>query len=138
MRELAGRDEAGAMMLLYEFVLEETSEPGARRLAAEDLVGRGLLRRERSGVSPTFVWLAMLTVVIMVIGAASIAGPVAAIVLAAVAVALGVYEVRRRDGGESEDVYLGPQGERIHLPARSRVGPDPHGDSGPWPEIDDL
>ena len=116
MRELAGRDEAGAMMLLYEFVLEETSEPGARRLAAEDLVGRGLLRRERSGPSLTFVWMAGLTAVVVVVGAASIAGPVAAIVLAAVAVALGVYEVRRRDGGESEDVYLGPQGERIHIP----------------------
>jgi hypothetical protein len=114
-RELAGRDEAGAMMLLYEFVLEETSEPGARRLAAEDLVRRGLLRRERSGASPTFVWLAMLTAAIMVIGAASIAGPVAAIALAAVAVALGVYAVRRRDGGEGEGVYLGPQGERIHI-----------------------
>lgn len=116
MRELAGRAEAGAMMLLYDFVREETPEPGARRLAAEDLVGRGLLRRERSGPSLTFVWMAGLTAVIMVIGAASIAGPVAAVALAAVAVIVGVYAVRRRDVGEGEGVYLGPQGERIHIP----------------------
>ena len=137
MRELAGRDEPRATMLLYEYVRTETADPDARHVAAEVLVGRGLLRRERSGPSLMFVWMAGLTAVVVVIGAASIAGPVAAIVLAAVAVALGVYEVRRRDRGGVEDVYLGPQGERIHLRPRSRVSPD-HGDSGPWPDVDDL
>lgn len=135
MREVAGCDEPRAMMLLYDFVRAETSDPGARHVAAEALVGCGLLRRERSGAPLTFLWLAGLTTVVVVIGAASIAGPLAAAVVAAVAVALGVYEVRRRDGGGVEDIYLGPQGERIHLPRRSRAGPD-DGDSGPWPEID--
>ena len=135
MRELAGSDESRAMMLLYDVVRAETSDPGARHVAAEALVGCGLLRRERSGAPLTFLWLAALTTVVVVIGAASIAGPLAAVVVAAVAVALGVYEVRRRDGGGVEDIYLGPQGERIHLPRRSRAGPD-DGDSGPWPEID--
>ena len=115
MRELAGRDEPRAMMLLYDFVGTETAHSDARHVAAEALVARGLLRRERSGPSPAFVWMAGLAAVVVVIGAASIAGPVAAIVLAAVVVALGVYEVRRRDGGKVEDVYLGPQGERIRL-----------------------
>ena len=124
-------------MLLYDFVRAETSDPSARHVAAEALVGRGLLRRERSGPPLPFVWLAGLTAVVVVIGAASIAGPLAAVVVAAVAVALGVYEIRRRDGGKEEDVYLGPQGERIQIRPRSRVGPD-HGDSGPWPEVDDI
>ena len=85
-----------------------------------------------------FLWMAGLTAVVVVIGAASIAGPLAAVIVAAVVVGFGVFEVRRRGGGEAEDVYLGPQGERIRFPRRSRGGADPRGDSGPWPDGDDL
>jgi hypothetical protein len=66
-----------------------------------------------------FIWMAALTAGVVVIGAATIAGPVAALIVAAVVVTLGVYEVRRREGGDVEEVYLGPQGERIQLRPRS-------------------
>jgi len=64
-----------------------------------------------------FLWMAGLTAVVVVIGAASIAGALAAVIVAAVVVGFGVFEVRRRGGGDVEDVYLGPQGERIRFPA---------------------
>jgi len=104
---------------LHELARDEAADPEARHTAAEALARAGAYRRERHGLSPMFVWMAALTAVVVVIGAATIAGPVAALIVAAAVVALGVYEVRRRGGGEGGDVYLGPQGERIHL----RIGP---------------
>ena len=84
-------------------------------MAAEALTRAGAYRREPHGTSPMFLWMAGLTAVVVVIGAGSIIGPLAAVIVAAVVVGLGVYELRRRGGGEVEDVYLGPQGERINL-----------------------
>ena len=107
-------------MELHELVRDETGDPAARGTAAEALTRAGAYRRERHGPSPMFMWMTALTAAVVVIGAASIAGPLAAVIVAAVVVALGVYEVRRRTGGEAEEVYLGPQGERIHLPPRPR------------------
>jgi hypothetical protein len=104
---------------LHELARDEAADPEARHTAAEALARAGAYRRERHGLSPMFVWMAALTAVVVVLGAATIAGPVAALIVAAAVVALGVYKVRRRGGGEGGDVYLGPQGERIHLP----IGP---------------
>lgn len=102
-------------MLLYDFVREDAAAPDARRTAAEALVRLGLLRRERSGPSLMFMWLAAMTGLVVTLGAASIVGPVGAVVVAAVAVALGVLALRRRADRGLEPVYIGPEGERIHI-----------------------
>jgi hypothetical protein len=105
------------MMLLYAFVGDEAADPRARRGAAEVLVDAGLLRRERSGPSLMFMWLAAMTAVVVTAGAASTLGPAGAVVFATGAVVLGAYVLRRRRRreGESELVYLGAHGERLRL-----------------------
>jgi uncharacterized membrane protein YgcG len=103
------------MMLLYDFVREEAAAPEARRTAAEALVRLGLLRREPRGPSLMFLWLAAMTTVVVVIGAASIVGPAGAVVVAVLAVALGVVALRRRADRGPADVYIGPEGERISV-----------------------
>lgn len=119
-RELAGREESRATMVLYDFVREESADPDARHAAAEVLVRRGLLRRERRGPSPMFIWLAALTAVIVVAGAASTVGPGAAAAFGAGALGLGLFALRRRGETQAEPVYIGPHGERIRL-ARDRA-----------------
>jgi Flp pilus assembly protein TadB len=101
-------------MSLYELVQDEAEDPAARRAAAEALVRAGLLRRERAGPSPMFIWLASLTLVIVAVGAAQSVGAWAVAVFVAGAGALAVALVVLRRRGE-ENVYIGPTGERIHL-----------------------
>jgi hypothetical protein len=109
-------------MLLYDFVGEDAGAPDARRTAAEALVRLGLLRRERSGPSPMFMWLAAMTALVVVLGAASTVGPVGAAVVAAIAVALGALALRRRTDRGPAQVYIGPEGERIHIARESAAG----------------
>src|SRR5688572_7032295 len=61
-----------AMMVLYEFVRDEEANADARKVAAEELLRLGLLRRERSGPSLSFIWLAAMAAVVVVVGAATI------------------------------------------------------------------
>lgn len=122
------------MMLLYDFVRDESAGPGARQVAADELVRLGLLRRERSGPSFAFIWLAAMTAVVVIVGAASILGPAGGVVSAAVAVVLGVLALRRRGEVGPEDVYLGPEGERFCF-APDRRGADGGGAS--WADVGD-
>jgi hypothetical protein len=113
-----------AMMVLYEFVRNEEANADARKVAAEELLRLGLLRRERSGPSLSFIWLAAMAAVVVVVGAATILGPAGGVAFAAAAVGLGVIALRGRDDVGAEHVYLGPEGERF------RFAPDLRGNAG--------
>ena len=129
-RELGALGSGRAMMLLYEFVRDEEANADARQVAAEELLRLGLLRRERSGPSLTFIWLGAMTAVVVAAGAASILGPLGGVAVAAGAVVLGVIAMRGRGGEVGADrVYLGPEGERFRF-APDRTGAD--GTGTPW------
>src|SRR5688500_17865303 len=53
-RELGKLGNSRAMMVLYDFVRDDGADPGARQVAADELVRLGLLRRERTGPSFAF------------------------------------------------------------------------------------
>ena len=115
-RALDRLGEPSAVMPLYEFARNELADPVARRAAAEALVKLGLLRRERTGPSAMFMWLAGMTLVVVAVGAASILGPAAIAVFVVGAGALGVYALRQL-GSRSDvrDTYVGPHGEQIRV-----------------------
>jgi hypothetical protein len=129
-RALERLDEPSAVMPLYEFVLNDLADEGARRAAAEALVKLGLLRPERTGPSAMFIWLAGMTLVVVAVGAASILGPVAIAVFVVGAGALGLYAVRQL-GSRSEvrDTYVGPNGERIRVGSSETTAA---GGGSPW------
>ena len=60
-RALERLGERSAVMPLYDVVQNEIADPALRHASAEALVTLGLLRRERTGPSPMFLWLAGLT-----------------------------------------------------------------------------
>ena len=80
----------------------------------------GLLRRERTGPSRMFLWLAGLTGVVVAVGAASILGPWAILLFLAGAGALALYAVRELGRRGADGAYVGPHGERIEVPRRRR------------------
>jgi Flp pilus assembly protein TadB len=104
------------MMSLYELVQDETADPAARHVAAEALVRAGLLRRDRTGPSPMFIWLVGLTLVIIAVGAAQSVGAWAVLVFVAGAGALALFALRRRGPRGDPQGYVGPKGEAIRVP----------------------
>jgi Flp pilus assembly protein TadB len=103
-------------MALYELVGKETADPAARRAAAEALVRIGLLRRDRTGPSPMFMWLAAMTLVIVAVGSAQSLGAWAVLVFVAGAGALILFVLRRRRPRGDDQGYVGPKGETISVP----------------------
>ena len=131
-RALERLGEGSAVMPLYDVVQNEIADPAVRRASAEALVTFGLLRRERTGPSPMFLWLAGLTGVVVAVGAASSLGPLAILVFLAGAGALALYAMRQFGRRGAEDAYVGPHGERIEVPgAAGRPGAAGGGD-GSW------
>jgi Flp pilus assembly protein TadB len=112
--------EPAAMMSLYELVQDETADPAGRHAAAEALVRSGLLRRQRTGPSPMFIWLAGMTLVIVAAGAVSSLGAWAVLVF--VVGALGLYALRRMGRRGAEGLYVGPKGEAIRVPRAGELG----------------
>jgi hypothetical protein len=119
-------------MPLYDMVRNEIADPAVRRAAAEALMKFGLLRRERTGPSPMFLWLAGLTAVVVAVGAASSLGPWAILLFLAGAGVLALYAMRQLGKRGGEDAYVGPHGERIEVPrATGRPGAGGSG-NGSW------
>jgi Flp pilus assembly protein TadB len=110
------------MMSLYELVQDETADPAVRRTAAEALVRVGLLRRDRTGPSPMFMWLAGLTLVVVAVGAAQSVGAWAVLVFVAGAGALALFALRRRRPRGDDQGYVGPKGEAIRVPRAGEFG----------------
>jgi Flp pilus assembly protein TadB len=121
-RALERLGEQSAVMPLYDMVQNEIADPAVRRASAEALVKFGLLRRERTGPSPMFLWLAGLTGVVVAVGAASILGPWAILLFLAGAGALALYAMRQLGRRGAEDASVGPHGERIEVPGAGRPG----------------
>src|SRR5687768_1237975 len=102
---------------MYELVQDEQADLLTRSAAAEALVTLGLLRHRRAGPSRPFLWLVAMALVIVAAAAVDTIGAVGAIVLfvAGAAALIGYYRRisrKEREGG----VYIGPDGEMIHLP----------------------
>ena len=132
-RALERLGERSAVMPLYDVVTNEIADPAVRRAAAEALLKFGLLRRERTGPSPMFLWLAGLTGVVVAVGAASSLGPWAILLFLAGAGALALYAMRQLGRRGAEDAYVGPHGERIDVPgAAGRPGAGGSGGDGSW------
>ena len=129
-RALERLGERSAVMPLYDLVQNESADPAVRRASAEALVTLGLLRRERTGPSAMFLWLAGLTGVVVAVGAASSLGPWAILLFLAGAGALAVYAVRQLGRRGGEDAYVGPHGDRIEVPGPAGRSGAAGGDGG--------
>jgi HEAT repeats len=113
-RALLKLGDQRAVLPMYELVQDEATDPWLRRVAAEALVTFGVLRRERKGASPFFLWLLGLLLVVGSVAAAESLGAWALLLFGAGAGALGYYAYRqlgRRQG--LDEVYVGPYGERF-------------------------
>jgi hypothetical protein len=115
-------DQRGVLPM-YDLVQDESADPGVRHVAAEALVTLGLLRRERRGPSPVFLWLLGMLLVVGSVAAADSLGAWAILVFVAGAGALGVYAFRQLGQRRGlDDVYVGPYGERLRLSGGSAEG----------------
>jgi hypothetical protein len=104
------------MFPLYELVQDEAADPWLRRIAADALVTFGVLRQERQGVSPYFLWLLGLLLVVASLAAADTLGVWAIFFFGFGLAALGYYAWRQLGKREGlDDVYVGPYGERIRF-----------------------
>jgi HEAT repeats len=115
-RALVQLEDQRGVLPMYELVQDETADPGVRHVAAEALVTLGLLRRERTGPSPVFLWLLGMLLVVGSVAAADSLGAWAILVFVAGAGALGIYAFRQLGQRRGlDDVYVGPYGERVRI-----------------------